>query len=265
MKKKIPPVLLLLMGCSFLLFSSEGDDIFREGLDSFERGEYFSAYRQFTRLAEEESFYYYRANAVFWQGKSLYMMGDYVQAGSLLDQFLMNWPDNSYYEEALYLIGKNYYSQGNYEAAVDGFIRFSEEYSRSVYLSHALYWMGEALYSLGHIEEARQLYDRVINEFPDSPKKEAARYRNALIDIKEREEKLLELLKWSHEEFLKSGQESNQEKAVYEEALKAYQNQIVLLSDRERNMAHLNKLLLLKERALELKDFYLDQREALTR
>jgi TolA-binding protein len=265
MNKKIVPVLFFLAGISLLLFASEGDDIFREGLNSFDRGEYFQAYKQFTRLVEEEPFYYFRANAVFWQGKSLYMMGDYVQAGSLLDQFLMNWPDNTYYEEALYLAGKNNFSRENYEAAIESFIRFSEEYSRSIYLSHALYWMGEALYNLGHIDEARELYDRVIREFPDSSKREAARYRNALIDIKEREEKLLELLKWSHEEFLKSGQDNTREKAVYEEALKAYQNQLVLYADREREMAHLNKLLQLKERALALKSYYLDQKEVLAR
>jgi tetratricopeptide (TPR) repeat protein len=263
MMKKIP-LILLLLGCTLLLFPSEGDDIFREGLTAFERGEYFLGYRQFTRLVEEEPFYYYRANAVFWQAKSLYMMGDYVQAGSLLDQYLINWADNSYYEEALYLVGKNYYSQANYQSALEAFIRFSEEYGGSSWYSHALYWMGESLYGLGHIEEASQLYNRIIEEFPDSPKKEAARYRNALIEIKKREEKLLELLKWSHEEFLKSGQDSSMEKAVYEEALKAYQEQVALLSERERAMSYRNKLLSLKERTLELKTFYLDSKEAIT-
>ena len=264
MMKKIP-LFLIFMGCSFFLFPSEGDDIFRDGLTAFERGEYFLAYRQFTRLVEEEPFYYYRANAVFWQGKSLYMMGDYVQAGSLLDQYIINWPDNGYYEEALYLVGKNYFSQENYQSALEAFIRFTEEYGGSVWYSHSLYWMGESLYNLGHIDEARELFERIIRDFPDSPKKEAARYRSALIEIKKREEVLLELLKWSHEEFLKSGQESNREKAVYEEALKAYQEQIALLSDRERKMTYLNKLLSLKERGLALKEFYLEQKEAVTR
>lgn len=256
---------IFLLTLSAVLFCSEGDDIFRGGLTHFNEGDYEEAYRSFTRLAEEEPFYYYRANAVFWQGKTLYMKGEYVQAQVLLDQYLINWPDNSYYEEAIYLLGKNAYQQEDYQGALDSFLKFSQEYRNSDYVPHSLYWMAESLYQLGRIEEARQLYDQIIKDYPTSTKAEAARYRFSIIEIKEREEKLLELLKWSHEEFLKTSQDNNQARYIYEEALHSYQEQIAQLADREKDTNYLIRLVQLKEEALELKAFYLRQARGLAK
>lgn len=256
-------VLFLFLLIPVLLSPSEGDDLFHEGLTHFDNGELTEAYRKFTRLAEEESFYYYRANAVFWQSKTLYMMGAYIKSRELLNQYLINWTDNTYYEEAEYLLAKTYYQQKEYQTALDLFLDFSSEYANSDLMPHALYWTAETLYQLGHLDEARIVYDRLIRDYPTSTKVEASRYRFSLIEIKEREEKLLDLLKWSHEEFLDRGQEMAQTKLIYEEALKAYQNRIIALTGDDRQSAETAKLLTLMARALDLKEFYLNQKEGL--
>ncbi len=67
----------------------------------------------------------------------------------------------------------------------------------------AYFWIGESLYFLGHKNEAQYFYNRIINDFPESYKYEASNYRSELIKLGEKEEELLKLLKWSHEDALK--------------------------------------------------------------
>jgi hypothetical protein len=61
-----------------------------------------------------------------------------------------------------------------------------------------------------------------VTDYPQSFKVEAARYRLSLIEFKRREEQLLRLLKWSHEDFLKTVEEFRRRQAAYEQELAAY-------------------------------------------
>jgi tetratricopeptide (TPR) repeat protein len=88
---------------------------------------------------------------------------------------------------------------------------------------NAYFWIGESLYSLGRLEEAERVFARVLRDYPQSYKVEAASYRLSLLEFKKREEELLRLLKWSHEEFLRTVEEYQRREKAYEQALAAYQ------------------------------------------
>jgi tetratricopeptide (TPR) repeat protein len=89
-----------------------------------------------------------------------------------------------------------------------------------------LYWMGECLYSLGQLEAAQEFFLSIMNEFPYSVKYEAASYRVALISQKKIEAELLSILKWTHEESLKTVEEYQRRERSYDQAIIAYQKRI---------------------------------------
>jgi TolA-binding protein len=98
--------------------------------------------------------------------------------------------------------------------------------------SAALYWIGECLYAMGQLDYARDVFTIVTDEYPRSAKYEASTYRIGLIGQKMIEEELLALLKWSHEESLKSIEEYQRRERSYDQALIAYQKRIAeLLKD----------------------------------
>jgi tetratricopeptide (TPR) repeat protein len=100
------------------------------------------------------------------------------------------------------------------------------EYPDSEYAGSAYFWLGECLFSLGQLEEAARVFNRVIVEFPKSVKLEASRYRLSLIEFKKRENELLRLLQWSHEEALKSVEEFRRREKAYEQAIVVYQRKL---------------------------------------
>jgi TolA-binding protein len=90
----------------------------------------------------------------------------------------------------------------------------------------ALYWMGECLYSLGQLDAAQDIFMSVMDEYPYSVKYEAASYRVALINQKKIEVELLAILKWTHEESLKTVEEYQRRERSYDQAIIAYQKRI---------------------------------------
>jgi hypothetical protein len=89
----------------------------------------------------------------------------------------------------------------------------------------------------------------VVEKYPQSAKFEASSYRIALIDQKKIENELLKLLKWSHEESLKTVEEYQRRERTYEQAIIAYQKRIAemlkdtRLADLEQSNGDLKKQL----------------------
>jgi TolA-binding protein len=104
--------------------------------------------------------------------------------------------------------------------------RFLTEYPDSEFVGSAYFWLGECLYSLGQLDEAARVFNKLIVEHPKSVKLEASRYRLSLVEFKKRENELLKLLKWSHEEALKSVEEFRRREKAYEQAIDVYQRKL---------------------------------------
>ncbi|WP_455381790.1 tetratricopeptide repeat protein, partial [Salinispira pacifica] len=140
--------------------------------------------------------------------------------------FLMHYPDHSAFVQANYLKGRLLFLQQDYQSAIQVFLKFIAQFSSSPFIANAFYWSGEALYNLGHFDEAKKLFLAVVDNFPASYRVEAARYHLSLIDQKRREEELLKLLQWSHEEALRSVDNYQTQIRTYKEAIAAYQKRI---------------------------------------
>jgi tetratricopeptide (TPR) repeat protein len=122
-----------------------------------------------------------------------------------------------YYEEAALLLNEYALNAGQTETAR---------------VSAAYYWIGESLLALGQLDRARDFFQAITDWYPQSAKYEAASYRIALIKQKKVEMELLALLKWSHEEYLKTIEEYRSRERTYDQALSVYQRQ---QADRERD------------------------------
>ena len=219
-------LLVLLPTVLFAQVSAEADQL-REGLLLFKQEKYQDAIRAFrvlifNKLEDREK----TADAYYWISRSYLAINNFEEAARNIEYFLTNFPSHQYYPDALYQKGRLLYLQGDSENAVLVLEGFLKGYSDSPYIGSAYFWLGECLFSLGLMDEAARVFNQVVVEYPKSVKLEAARYRLSLIEYKKRENELLRLLKWSHEEALKSVEEFNRREKTYEQAIDAYQRKL---------------------------------------
>ena len=167
-----------------------------------------------------------KPDASFWLAKAYLASGKMEEAARSLEFFLSGYPDHPSQPEASYLKGRLLFLQDDQENAILALKAFILRYPRAEFVPHAYFWIGEALYTLGHLEEAGRMYGKVVDDYPRSFKVEAAGYRLSLIDFKKRENELLKLLKWSHEESLRTTEEFQKRERTYEQALVAYQRKL---------------------------------------
>jgi hypothetical protein len=105
--------------------------------------------------------------------------------------------------------------------------------------------MGESLLSIGQLDEARKMFTIVVKDYRTSYKAEAAGYKQSLIDQKSREEALLNLLKWSHQESIKNIEDFSRKEQAYQEAIREYQKKLTNLAPQDFK----NELLAQQQRA----------------
>lgn len=85
----------------------------------------------------------------------------------------------------------------------------------------ALYWISECFYDDYNFDTARTLYERIVSSFPDDAKAQDASYKLDTISQREREQKLLYLLKMTSEEYLNA-------KETYEKQIRQYKTEDTL-------------------------------------
>lgn len=233
-KNKRGPMLrrCLLIGLLFflpvLLFSqvSSGAGQLKTGLLLFKQEKYQEAVRSFRDVIFNSESPGSQADAYYWTSRAYLAINMYEEAERNLEYFLATYPAHPLYPDALYQKGRLLYLQGDPQSSIQVLESFAAEYPDSDYLGSAYFWLGECLFSLGHLEEAARVFNKVIEEFPKSVKLEASRYRLSLIEFKKREDELLKLLNWSHEEALKSVEEFQRREKAYEQAINVYQRKL---------------------------------------
>ena len=219
-------VLSLACGSAFLSAQSSGQAQLRQAVTTFGQAQYDQSLRLFRNIILDSSLGRYHGDSYFWIAKSYLALRQYDDASRNLEFFLSEYPDHSHYPEGLYQRGRLLFLQTQYETAIQVLEGFITKYQESPFTANSYYWIGESLYALGHFDEALEIYELVVDDFPTSFKVEAARYRVSLIELKERERELLKLLKWSHEEYLRALEDFDRRERSYEQALIAYQRTI---------------------------------------
>ena len=159
--------------------------------------------------------------------------------------FIDNFPQSIYYSRICYQKGRLLYTLGEYEKSVIVLSDFCHRYGDDELYSYALFYIGESLFAGYKYDEACDIYERIVNEYPDSPKTPAAQYRLETILQRGREEKLLYLLKQTGEEYLAAKEE-------YERQLRLYNSESIDATRQKLNAAQAkNEELELQVAALE--------------
>ncbi len=228
--------LLILAACLAGRLSAEPEDAgspLEQGIRFMGQEDYDQAILTFRGLLLDTAAEAWKADAHFWLAKAYLASGKLEEASRSLEFFITSYPGHPSQPEAAYQKGRLLFLQEDHENAIQVLKEFILRYPQSELVPHAYFWIGESLYTLGHLEEAGRMYGKVIDDYPRSFKVEAARYRLSLIDFKKREGELLKLLKWSHEESLRSAEEFQRREKTYEQALAAYQKKLQDIKRRE--------------------------------
>ena len=214
----------------------------RNGITLFGETSYDEAIRAFREIVLDADHSGYHDEAYFWIAKSYIALRQYDDAEKNLEFFIAEFPDSPSFPESLYQRGRLLFLRGEHESAILALKEHIDIYPDSPFVANSYFWTGEALYSLGQFERARELFLFVVDEYPASFKVEAARYRISLIDLKEREEELLKLIKWSHEEYLKALEDFQRRERNYEQALSVLQRRLAEtdIDSKDREIAELN-------------------------
>jgi tetratricopeptide (TPR) repeat protein len=198
----------------------------KDGIDSFRNGRYDKAILLLHNVILDASAGPEKPAAYLLIAKSYMAIGKLDDAERNIEFYLATYEKESDYQEALYQKGRLLFMQEDYQSAVRSLQGFITSYPKSSFVPSAWFWVGESLYGLGRLDDAEGMYRKIISDYPTSIKTEAAQYKLALIDLQKKEVELSKLLKWSHEDFLKSIEEYQNREKTYEQAIAAYQRRI---------------------------------------
>jgi tetratricopeptide (TPR) repeat protein len=230
MSRRIIPYLILACGLLAPLClpaqTRRGEEELKSGLGFFKQEEYDQAVLSFKAILADPAAVLFAPDAYFWSAKAYMALNQLDDAERNLEHFLASYADHPYYSEGRYQKGRLLFLKKDYESAIQACQEFIRKYPRSEFVPNAYFWIGDSLYSLGKLEEAARVFNKIVQDYPQSFKAEAAGYRLSLIDFKKRENELMRLLKWSHEEFLKVVEEFQRREKVYEQAIGAYQQKL---------------------------------------
>lgn len=141
---------------------------------------------------------------------------DYASVISDCAEFAGNYPDSPLLSNVTYQKGKALHYKGDNDQAVMVLSDFCHENPSSPVYPSALYWIAECFYEDYNFQTAEGLFQRIIDVYPDDKKAVDAKYKIDAIAQREREQKLLDILKTNNEKFL-------EQKASYERQLKGFE------------------------------------------
>jgi TolA-binding protein len=201
-------------------------DRLEQGLKQFEKAEYNAALSVFQGIILDAKAKTRHPEAVYWSALAYVGLKDYENADRSIGLFLSSFPQSRLMADAQYQQGRIAFLRQDFERSLKTFQVFIESYPQSDLYPSALFWAGECMFQLGRLQQAERVFLSIVKDYPGGVKTEAANYRLGLIDLKYREEELLKLLKWSHEESLRIIEEYQLREKTYEQAINAYQRQM---------------------------------------
>jgi TolA-binding protein len=165
--------------------------------------------------------------ALYWISLAEFSLGEYDKALADLDMLEKTDPRGKRSEEIPYHRGRCLFYLGRHEEALVILKNYADDLDESdVRKAAVYYWMGESLFALGQLDNAADAFSVVIEKYPSSVKYEASSYRLNVINQKKIEAELLAILKWSHEESLKSMEEYQVREKTYDQAIASYQQRL---------------------------------------
>ena len=207
---------------------------FTAGKEFYSNAEYKRALDEFTAAADSSPTNL-KSTIYLMMGQCHLALENYDEAEKLFDYIILNHKVSAEYAESIYQKGRIYFIKSRYESSIETLNQFIEITVNHPLRGNAFYWIAESLYSLGHIDESLKVFQIVISNFKDSYKYEAAKYRIELINLSGRENELVKLLKWSHEEALRERELFIKKEKEYNQAILSYQKKLSILSSEDTN------------------------------
>ncbi|MDR1178526.1 MAG: tetratricopeptide repeat protein [Spirochaetaceae bacterium] len=226
------PLFLIFLGMRTLALVSPGLEAqnlpprLERGIELYSRGQWRDAAAELRRAQADALTPNDQGEALYWIALSELSAGEYEDVIRDLDELLRVNPLGRRVSEVSYEKGRALFYLGSYDPAIVLFSDYAFRAADPARKAQAVYWVGECLFALGRLDEAHDIFSRIIDEFPQSVKYEAASYRISLINQKKVEDELLSLLQWSHEESLKTVEDYQRRERSYDQAIIAYQKRI---------------------------------------
>ncbi|GAB1482814.1 tetratricopeptide repeat protein [Treponema sp.] len=245
MIKKTSLLLLVFLVSLATVSAQDTSPSLERGLKLYAEARWAEAVLELRRAAASSTLDSDRTEALYWIALSQIAASEYAGAVQDLDSLISLNPSSQKAREAVYHKGRALFYLGRYDEAILSLKAYSDRAPDDASRAAAAYWVGECLYSMGRLDDARRAFSTIVDTYPSSAKYEASFYRIALINQKKIESELLLLLKWSHEESLKTIEEYQRRERSYEQAIVAYQKRIAQmlkdtrLADLEKNNAEL--------------------------
>lgn len=233
-KRRILAVLAASLLCIQPFFGQDAGIIdFIDGCKSYSVGDWTSAIFSLKKATASDSgntaeTYYMLINAEM-------NTGDYANALDDCVYYLEEFKGSLYEPNIVYSKGRCYFSLAEYDKAIITLSDFCHQYDGHDMYASSLFWIGESFYACYQYDDAKVMFERIVSEFPDDSKAPASQYRIETISQRDREEKLLYLLKQTGEEYLFAKEE-------YEKQLKVYSSETTadtrakLLEAQKKNM-----------------------------
>lgn len=223
LKKSI--LLIVFIVCNIFLFYPQSSplkeelpsqDFLVQGLEAYQRNDWATALLYLRKASSLPQ----TSTAEVWYMLIMSQMYAEKYNAALEDGsfFRRVFPQSTYRPFVEYQIGRALYYTGKYDESIKCLGDFCAKYPTHELYPSALFWIAESLYLTYYYDLARSLYERIITEYPQSAKSTECLYRIDIISQREKEEKLLYLLKVTGEEYLSSKEE-------YERQLKQYQTE----------------------------------------
>lgn len=220
------------VSCAFAREGSSGslsESSYVQGLACYRNGDWADASVLLRHAARSEQ---YSDDSVWYMiiMSQIYAQ-DFSAAVNDSGYFISAYPESSLLQAVKYQRGRALYCAGQRDRAVLELGSFCSEYPESRMYDSALFWIAECFYDDYDFETARALYEQILAEYPGSAKKEDAQFKLYLITQRDREQKLLYLLKVTGEEFLSA-------KESYEKELRFMQSEDMAELNRQLRLAN---------------------------
>ncbi len=231
--KRFAAVILICSVFSVFSFAAEavsgsGDSAFVEACKAYSKGDWSEAKFMLKKAVSypenlNADTYYMLISSEIYDGDNSNALDD-------CNFFLESFPQSLYYSRICYQKGKLLYNLGEYEKSIIALSDYCHRFENDELYSYALFYIGESLFAGYKYDEAEAIYERIVSEYPESPKTPAAQYRLETILQRGREEKLLYLLKQTGEEYLAAKEE-------YERQLRLYNSESIDTTRQRLNAA----------------------------
>ena len=259
MKKIIALFVFSFVLISFATTQATTDDYLNKGLQAYKEGDWESAIlllKNAVSLPETST-----PEVLYVLVMSEMFNGNYQDVLNDGKTFCNLYPTSEYKVYVDYQMGRALHYLGRYVDSISVLQKFCADNENNELFSSALFWMAESFYASYYFDEAKGLYERVVSDFPDSPKYVESLYRLDLIVQREKEEKLLYLLKVTGEEYISSKENYDRQIKQYntEESI-GLRNQLRIANDNLKKSQ--SELDIIREEKSNLEAKYADLEKA---